>query len=142
MTYLHTYRIVSCIMEYSNGQFRGTAKLRDDVRKRLAQLQGQAKPIIGEIARLERLVQSLDDLIGEPLGILNRTSGSVRPDVKPPVSIRQERSESTPHDDFTFPILDSLDEFGGRGSRDGVLRKLQDKMKNQFKQIFLELERD
>jgi hypothetical protein len=120
-------------MAFQNRPFEGIAKLRDDVRQRLAQLQVQAKPIVGEIARLERLAQSLDDMVGEPLETRSHAMGTVRAVAPPPVSISHPRGESTPHDSFTFPILDSLDEQGGKGSRDGVLRKLEDKMKNQLK---------
>lgn len=45
---------------------------------------------------------------------------------------------TTPHDDFTFPILESLYEFGGAATRDAVLNKVEIKLKDQLKTRDLE----
>ena len=55
-----------------------------------------------------------------------------------PTTNRQGDNGTTPHDDFTFPILESLYELGGAATRDTVLNKIEIKLKDQLKPRDLE----
>jgi hypothetical protein len=107
--------------------------LREQASRQLQALRVQSKPIIEEIARLERLLDSLDEFVHE-----EKPSGSPKigflNGVRSPANFRSPRgTPSTPHKDFTLPILESLEELGGKASRDAVLRKLEGKLNQSFK---------
>lgn len=111
------------------------SRLRQEVQQRLTALRAETGPILDELSRLEKLAASLDEfdqklqrtdntMIGFAAGI---QSGAR------PRALRFNSNTTTPHDDFTFPILESLHELGGAATRDAVLNKVGNKLKDQLK---------
>ena len=112
------------------------SKLREEVRERLKTLRAESAPILEELSRLEKLEASLDEFERNPERVNNSMIGFVagaqttsRPGALPP---RNNNNMTTPHDDFTFPILESLYELGGAATRDAVLNKVEHKLKSQL----------
>jgi hypothetical protein len=116
--------------------FDQISKLREDVRARLKALRAESGPILEELSRLEKLEASLDEFEQKPQQVNNTMIGFVAAmqTTSRPGALRPSNNNNmtTPHDDFTFPILESLYELGGAATRDAVLNKVEHKLKSQL----------
>jgi len=109
------------------------SRLRQEVQQRLTALQVETAPILDELSRLEKLAASLDDFYRNPQRANNTTIGFVASaQATARARVLPSSSTTTPHDDFTFPILESLHELGGAATRDAVLNKVENKLKDQL----------
>jgi hypothetical protein len=127
-------------MDRKKIEFDRISALREEVRQRLEALRMQSAPILDELSRLERLAASLDEFEKKPKQVNGRPIGfvaEVRMTAKPTTHL-PSKNPTTPHDDFTFPILESLYELGGAATRDAVLKKVETKLKDQLKPRDLE----
>lgn len=124
-------------MDTSNPKLNEMSRLREEVRERLAVLRTEAAPILNELSRLEKLAESLDDFdqIARPTdkGIIGSVPRVMLPERPPRTAGGTSGDKTTPHDDFTFPILDALHEFGGAATRDAVLNRVELKLKGELK---------
>ncbi len=116
------------------------SELRDEVRQKLEVLRKQSAPILDELSRLERLAASLDEFEQKPDRINARQIGFVRGGqvALGPTTRLSSDAATTPHENFTFPILESLYELGGAATRDAVLNKVEIKLSDQLKPRDLE----
>lgn len=114
--------------------------LRDEVLQKLEVLRKQSAPILDELSRLERLAASLDEFEQKSNRINTRRIGFVTGgQVAHRLTTRLSSDDATtPHEDFTFPILESLYELGGAATRDAVLNKVEIKLRDQLKPRDLE----
>ena len=126
-------------MDEKSASFDQISALREEVRQKLAAIRTQSAPILDELSRLERLAASLDEFEKKPNPVNARPIGFVAGvQMTPGLSTRHPTDNATtPHDDFTFPILESLYELGGTARRDAVLNKVEIKLKDQLKPLDL-----
>jgi hypothetical protein len=123
--------------EEESGQF---SKLREEVRQKLEVLRTKTAPILDELSRLEKLAASLDEFDQKPQRVSNTMIGflaGMQMASRPKV-LTSSNNTTIPHDDFTFPILESLYELGGAATRDAVLNRVENKLKDQLRPRDLE----